>query len=345
MIPFNNLALVNGPEVREALERVYFSDEYILGPEVAAFETEWAAYCGYKHCVGVGNGFDAMRLMLQAHGVKAGDEVIVPSNTYVATWMAVSAIGAIPVPVEPDESYTIDPERITQAVTKRTVAVLAVHLYGRKCDMEWLGLLCNRLGLALLTDCAQSHGIKECGDSGAFSFYPTKNLGCLGDGGAVVTNNDEVADRIRSLRNYGSVVKGENAEIGWNSRLDEMQAAVLRAKLPKLNAVNAIRAKVAAMYDAAFGVAVPKRHNVHHLYVMEHAARDWLVRQLQQRGIGAMVHYPIPPNKQQAYAGMYPSQPKAERIAERIVSLPVLVTEEQARQVASAVIDASGQWA
>lgn len=329
------------PEIDAAIARVLDSGWYILGPEVDAFEAEYAAYCEAEHSIGVANGLDALHLALLAMGVGPGDEVIVPSNTYIATWLAVSQCGATPVPVEPVEAtYNIDPARIEAAITPRTKVILPVHLYGQPADLDPILAIARRHGLRLLEDAAQAHGarykgrrIGAHGDAVAWSFYPGKNLGALGDGGAVTTNDPEIADRIRVLRNYGSRVKYVNEVKGFNSRLDPIQAAVLRVKLRVLDEWNARRRGIAQRYLAGLagsGLVLPQVPDwadpVWHLFVVRHPERDALVKRLNEAGVGTLIHYPVPPHLQGAYAergfgvGAYPI---AERVSDEVVSLPI----------------------
>jgi dTDP-4-amino-4,6-dideoxygalactose transaminase len=332
---------------------------YILGPEVEAFENDFAACCEASHCVGVANGLDALHLALRAMEVGPGDEVIVPSNTYIATWLAVSQCGATPVPVEPDErTFNIDPGLIEAAITPRTKVILPVHLYGQPADLDPILAIARKHGLKVLEDGAQAHGARHngkrvgaFGDAVAWSFYPGKNLGALGDGGAVTTSDPEIADRIRVLRNYGSRVKYVNEEQGYNSRLDPIQAAVLRVKLKYLDEWNARRTAIAARYQAALAStelvlpAVPQWANpVWHLYVGRTTQREALQRQLTEAGVGSLIHYPIPPHLQQAYAslGYKPGDfPIAEAMAKEALSLPMgpHLTFEQQDQVIAALLD------
>ena len=344
-IPFLDLRAINQQQKKalvEAFERTLDSGWYILGKEVEAFEAEFAAYSKVKHCIGVGNGLDALHLILSAYGIGPGDEVIVPSNTYIATWLAVSYVGAVPVPVEPDAlTCNLDPERVEAAITPRTKAVMAVHLYGQAADMDPLVAICQRHNLKLVEDAAQAHGagykgrtVGGLGNAAGFSFYPGKNLGALGDGGAVTTNDDELADKIRVLRNYGSRIKYHNEIKGYNSRLDELQAALLRAKLTALDVQNARRRQIAAAYldglKGTDGFTLPHvpewADPVWHLFVIHHAHRDALQAWLQSAGIGTMIHYPIPPHQQGAYAELgYGAGdfPIAERIHAEVLSLPM----------------------
>jgi dTDP-4-amino-4,6-dideoxygalactose transaminase len=315
---------------------------YILGGEVEAFETEWADYCGARFAVGVGNGLDALHLALLALGVGQGDEVIVPSHTYIATWLAVSQCGAIPVPVEPDElTYTIDPSRIETSITPRTKVILPVHLYGQPADLDPILSIARKHGLRVLEDAAQAHGarykgkhIGAHGDVVAWSFYPGKNLGAIGDGGAITTNDPAIADRIQVMRNYGSRVKYVNEELGYNSRLDPIQAAVLRVKLRYLDEWNGRRKKIAKQYLEALSgnkemilPFVPDWADpVWHLFVIRHPQRDDLAARLEMNGINTLIHYPVPPHKQRAYAraGFDKfSFPVSERNAGEVLSIPI----------------------
>jgi dTDP-3-amino-3,4,6-trideoxy-alpha-D-glucose transaminase len=313
---------------------------YILGPEVEAFEREFADYCGSAHCIGVANGLDALILILRALGIGPGDEVIVPGNTYIATWLAVSHVGATPVPVEPiAATHQIDPARVEERVTERTRAVLVVHLYGMPVDMQPIAELCERRGLALLEDAAQAHGATYQGQragalslAAGFSFYPTKNLGAFGDGGAVTTDDADLAHRVRVLRNYGSQKKNHNEVKGWNSRLDELQAALLRVRLAHLDEWNARRVEIVSRYrEGLVGVeaitlpqTTPQSEPVWHQFVVRHPERDRLADELKQAGIGTMVHYPIPPHLSEAYAGeTFPPLPISEQLANQVLSLPI----------------------
>lgn len=343
-IPFLDLRaayLELKPEIDTAIARVLDSGWYILGEEVEAFEAEWASYCGASHAVGVANGLDALHLALLAMGVGPGDEVIVPSNTYIATWLAVSQCGARPVPVEPVEStFNIDPSLIEAAITPRTKVILPVHLYGQPADLDPILVIARKHGLRVLEDAAQAHGarykgqrIGAHGDVVAWSFYPGKNLGALGDGGAVTTNDPYIADRIRVLRNYGSRVKYVNEVRGVNSRLDPIQAAVLRVKVRYLDAWNDRRNHIAHAYlqglnSTVFGLPhVPEwAHPAWHLFVIRYRERDALQKRLAEAGIATMVHYPIPPYKQLAYAYAAYDQakyPLATAIADEVLSLPI----------------------
>ncbi|HYR66924.1 MAG TPA: DegT/DnrJ/EryC1/StrS family aminotransferase [Reyranella sp.] len=345
MIPFLDLKAIYAelkPELDAAYVRVMESGWFVLGREVEAFEAEYAAFCGTKHCVGLANGLEALELVLRAWDLGAGDEVIVPSNTYIATWLAVSAVGAKVVPVEPTPTGpNIDPDRIAAAITSRTRAIMPVHLYGEPADMDAIMALARQHGLKVVEDVAQAQGAKvrgrrtgSLGDAGATSFFPTKNFGAFGDGGAVTTDDARLAERLRALRNYGSRVKYVNLERGFNSRLDEMQAAFLRAKLPRLDAWNEHRRMLAARYDDKLsgipGLGLPRAPQwaepVWHLYVVRAERRAALMAALDGAGIGALIHYPIPPHLQQAYADLgWPagSFPLAEKLADTVLSLPM----------------------
>lgn len=328
-------------ELRAAFDRVLDSGWFILGSEVKHFEREFAEYCEAEHCVGVGNGLEALHLILRAYGIGVGDEVIVPSNTYIATWLAASYSGATPIPVEPDEcTYNIDPTLIEAAITSRTKAIIAVHLYGQPADMDTINLIAKKHHLKVIEDAAQAHGARykgkrvgTLGDAAGFSFYPGKNLGAIGDGGAVTTNDPELADKVRVLSNYGSRIKYHNEVKGFNSRLDELQAAFLREKLKKLDKWNERRKVIAAEYlkslfdsDVAMPYVPEWADPVWHLFVVRNAERDQLQEKLSDAGIGNMIHYPIPPHLQQAYAeaGYVKGQlPIAERLASQVLSLPI----------------------
>jgi dTDP-4-amino-4,6-dideoxygalactose transaminase len=314
---------------------------YIGGQDVEDFEKEYASFTEARYCVGVANGLDALHLALVAMGIGAGDEVIVPTNTFVATWLAVSQSEAIPVPVEPVEfTYNLDPGKVEAAITPRTKAILPVHLYGQPVDLDPILALARKHGLRVLEDAAQAHGarykgrrIGGHGDVVAWSFYPGKNLGALGDAGAITTNDPELADRVRVLRNYGSRVKYVNEVKGWNSRLDPVQAVVLRVKLRYLDEWNARRTAIAARYTAELagtGLVLPTvpewADPIWHQYVVQYAERDILQKDLKEAGIGTQIHYPIPPHLQMAYRDAGYSRgrfPIAESMANRLLSLPM----------------------
>ncbi|WP_296943250.1 DegT/DnrJ/EryC1/StrS aminotransferase family protein [uncultured Massilia sp.] len=360
-IPFLDLKAINlahADDLQAAFRRVLESGWYILGKEVERFEQDFAAYCGARHGIGVANGLDAIMLTLKGYGIQAGDEVIVPSNTFIATWLAVSQCGATPVPVEPIEAtFNLDPALVEAALTPRTRAIVAVHLYGQPADMDPLRALADQHGLKLIEDAAQAHGARykgrragSLGHAAAFSFYPGKNLGALGDGGGVTTDDDALDGIVRTYRNYGSQKKYHNLVQGFNSRLDELQAAFLSAKLATLDAGNDARRAIAAVYDRELagidGLGLPHvpdwAEPVWHLYVVRHARRDALAARLAEQGIGTIVHYPIAPHLQQAYADLGFKEgdfPIAEAIHREVLSLPIgpTMTPEQAQQVAAAV--------
>jgi dTDP-4-amino-4,6-dideoxygalactose transaminase len=343
-------------ELKRELDAAYLrfmeSGWYVLGQETEGFEREYAEYCGTRHCVGVSNGLDALHLALRALGVGAGDEVIVPSNTYIATWLAVTYAGGIPVPVEPDvRSFNIDPQRIQSAVTPRTKAILPVHLYGQPADMGPIMQIAEKRGLKVLEDNAQAQGARykgrrtgSLGHVAAHSFYPGKNLGAMGEAGAVTTDDPQIAEKVRILRNYGSQVKYHNKYKGFNSRIDELQAAFLRVKLRFLDEWNDRRRQRAQQYteglaacpDVILPFVPPWAEPVWHQFVIRHPARDELQQRLAAAGIGSLIHYPIPPHLSEAYSdmGRRPGDfPIAEDMARTVLSLPMgphLTMEEAA---------------
>ncbi|SFE68665.1 DegT/DnrJ/EryC1/StrS family aminotransferase [Paracidovorax wautersii] len=350
MIPFLDLKSINfrqREDLAAALERVLESGWWILGNETKAFEDEFAAYCNVSHCIGVGNGLEAMHLVLRAWGIGEGDEVLVPSNTYIATWLAVSETGARPIPVEPDPATcNIDPGRIEDAITPRTRAIIPVHLYGQAAAMDQITEIAARHRLKVLEDCAQAHGatfngqkVGSLGDAAAFSFYPGKNLGALGDGGAVTTSDPELALRLRSLRNYGSHRKYHNEIKGYNSRLDELQSAFLRTKLPLLDNDNAHRSRLANIYlkrlnDTKLVLPFVEKNatSAWHVFVVRHKSRDRLQEKLAAEKVGTMIHYPVPPHLQPAYADLQMplgSLPLSEKIHKEVLSLPIGPTLEE----------------
>ncbi len=328
-------------ELQEAFERVLDAGWYIQGNEVKQFEKEFADYCEAEHCIGVGNGLDALHLILRAYDIGKGDEVIVPSNTYIATWLAVSYADAKPIPVEPDvRTYNLDPAKIEAAITPRTKAIMVVHLYGQSADMDAINTIGKKYNLKIIEDAAQAHGARykgkrvgTLGDAAGFSFYPGKNLGAIGDGGAVTTNDAELAKKIRVLGNYGSQVKYHNEVKGYNSRLDELQAAFLRAKLQTLDAWNDRRKEIANEYLSQFSSRnivlpyVPEWADpVWHLFVVRTKTREAFQASLLQQGINTMIHYPIPPHLQPSYAELNYKQgnfPIAELIHREVLSLPI----------------------
>jgi dTDP-4-amino-4,6-dideoxygalactose transaminase len=346
-------------ELDAAVKRVLVGGWYIGGAECTAFETEFAAHVGAQHCVGVGNGLDALHLALKAMRIGPGDEVIVPSNTYIATWLAVSYAGATPVPVEPDpRTYNLDPDKLEAALTPRTRAILPVHLYGQPADLEPILRFARAHGLYVLEDAAQAHGaryrdaqIGAHSDAVAWSFYPGKNLGAFGDAGALTTNNPEIADRVRVLGNYGSRVKYINEIMGVNSRLDPVQAAVLRVKLAHLESWNQRRTSIAALYLEALqdsGLILPFvpdfANPAWHLFVVRSGVRDALQQHLTEAGIGTVIHYPIPPHLQAAYSSLGYGQgsfPISEAIHQEVISLPIgpHLRLEEAEYVAQKVLE------
>ena len=344
-VPFLNLRPAY-LELKDRIDRALLSSaesgQYILGPEVEAFEAKFASYCQVGFAIGVGSGLDALRLALLAVGIKHGDEVIVPSNTFIGTWLAVTHCGAIPVPVEPIEStHNIDPSRIEAAIGPRCRAIVPVHLYGQPADLAPIGKLAEKYGLRVVEDAAQAHGasygdrrLGAHSDAVVWSFYPGKNLGCFGDGGMVTTSNSEIAGRISSLRNYGSRKKYFNDALGWNSRLDPLQAAVLSVKLDVLDEWNQRRTRIAQHYSDAFrdlDVVLPEEQDhsssVWHLYVVQLDDRDSVRKKLTNAGIETLIHYPVPPHLQKAYADVEcvgtRELPIAESLARRVLSLPI----------------------
>ncbi|TDB67969.1 DegT/DnrJ/EryC1/StrS family aminotransferase [Arundinibacter roseus] len=342
MIPFLDLQQLNAPHqaaIETAVQRVVRSGWYILGQELTTFEKSFADYCEASHCVGVANGLDALQLILQAYDFPKDSEVIVPANTYIASVLSISFLGLVPVFVEPDpKTMLLDPARIEEKITYKTKAVLPVHLYGRSCEMAPVQEIASRFGLKIVTDCAQSHGAtyafskkETLGDAAAFSFYPTKNLGALGDAGAVVTSDAELAKKIRYLRNYGSNKKYFNEYQGVNSRLDEMQAAVLNAKLPFLDRENQHRRELAQYYlnsiqlsELVLPPADRLDEDVWHLFVVRHPRRAAFIDYLLQCGIQTNIHYPLPIHHQKAYQQYsHLRLPITEQIHQEVVSLPL----------------------
>ena len=354
MIPFLDLGRINQPHqprIQEAIDRVLQSGWYILGREVETFEQQFAAYCGTRHCIGVANGLDALTLVLKAWNFPSGSEVIVPANAYIASVLSVTLANLTPVWVEPDpRTYLLDPARIEAAITPRTKAILPVHLYGRCCDMTPIRLLAQRYDLLILEDAAQAHGAMydgkqagSLGDAAGWSFYPSKNLGALGDAGAITTSDDALATRLRALRNYGSAQKYVTEYVGHNSRLDELQAAILSAKLPFLSSENEQRRTLARLYltgitnpDVTLPPADQLAQDVWHLFVIRHPRRDEFRAYLREQGIATDVHYPIAPHHQQAYAQYaYVSLPISEQLHREVVSLPLnpALTDEEVRYI------------
>jgi dTDP-4-amino-4,6-dideoxygalactose transaminase len=342
-------------ELDAAYHRVMGSGWYILGAEVDSFESDFAIFCGAKHCVAVGNGLDALHLALRAYDLGPGDEVIVPTNTFIATWLAVSYAGATPIPVEPDSrTFNLDPNRIEAAITSRTRAIIPVHLYGQPADMDPINQIARQHGLKVIEDNAQAQGATykgrrtgSLGDAAATSFYPGKNLGAFGDAGAITTNDDRLADRLRSLRNYGSRKKYYHEEQGFNSRLDELQAAFLRVKLSRLDEWNERRRKIAQIYNSQLSTlnsvnergsdgalrsqlllpSVPECADpVWHLFVVRHPQRDALQQKLADNGVDTLIHYPVPAHVSMAYAPLAQSKgdyPIAKCLSQTVLSLPI----------------------
>jgi dTDP-4-amino-4,6-dideoxygalactose transaminase len=347
-------------ELDSAYHRVAASGWYVLGEELEAFETEFAAYCGVSGCVGVGNGFDALFLILRAYGIGPGDEVLVPASTFIATWLAVEHTGARPVPVEiREDTFNLDPDRIEAAVTSRTKAIVAVHLYGQPADMDAVREVGVRHGLRLIEDAAQAHGAGYKGlragalsDAAAFSFYPVKNLGALGDGGAVVSSDPQLMKTVRRLRNYGALGKFDHEIAGFNSRLDPLQAAFLRVRLRHLERGNQRRRAVAEQYLEKLS-AVPRctlpavpawADPAWHLFVIRHPQRDRLRRYLESQGMETLIHYPRPPHLSPAFAELGFKRgdfPISERLAGAVLSLPIHphLGPENVERVAQSVLD------
>lgn len=341
-------------ELDQAYARVMDNSYFIQGKECKNFDQEFAAYCDAKFSVGVATGLDAIMLILKALGVKEGDEVIVPSNTFIATALAVSYVGALPVFVEPEIStYNIDPAKIEDAITEKTKAIIAVHLQGRAADMDAINDIAKKYNLYVIEDAAQAHGARYKGkrvgtlsDAAAFSFYPGKNLGALGDGGCVVTNNKELADKVRALGNYGSDYKYHHIYMGTNSRLDEMQAAFLRVKLRSLDKWNADRKRIANKYFEGVHnplIILPEQSNdeyehIYHVFVIRCAYRDELEKYLTEKGVGTVKHYPIPIYQQKAYASLEIPKgtfPIADEISNAVLSIPMYygMTDDQIQYV------------
>jgi len=358
-VPFLDLSAVNDEQKEElnaAYRRVMSNARYILGPEVSAFEAEFAAYCGVDNAIGVGNGLDALHLILRAYGIGAGDEVIAPSNTFIATWLAITHAGATVVPVEPLlDTYNIDPSKVEAAITSRTRAIIAVHLYGQPAQMDLISQIANQYGIKVIEDAAQAHGARflnrragALGDAAAFSFYPGKNLGALGDGGAVVTNDPEVAKRVRELANYGSTAKYIHDTLGFNTRLDELQAAFLRVKLRQLEEMNDRRKHQASRYMALLKdaplklpVIVQEAESSWHLFVVRVAERRRVMTQLEESGITTLIHYPVAPAQSGAYRkALGSSGAIAKRISDEVLSLPIgpHLIDEQIEYVAATLV-------
>lgn len=342
MIEYENLRKLNEPfynEYRKRFESVLESGWFILGQQVKEFEQSFAAFCGSKYCIGTANGLDALTIALRAFDFAPGKQVIVPSNTYIATILSILNSNLIPVLVEPDIStYNIDPKLIEEAISKDTVAIMVVHLYGKCCEMDTINAIAQKHDLKVIEDCAQAHGAMfknqkagTFGAYGAFSFYPTKNLGALGDGGSINTNSPELNAIARKLRNYGSDKKYYNDIVGVNSRLDEIQAGFLNIKLQRLDEINNHKRLLASIYhnnlknDFIRPSLHPDYHDVYHIYNVRHPRRDQLKKYLLERGVYSEIHYPIPPNKQKAMIGILDKYvcPIAEEIHETTLSLPI----------------------
>ena len=343
-------------EFEEAALRALRSGYYIMGKELRDFEEKYAEYMGAKYCVGCGNGLDALTLACRAIGLKEGDEVIVQGNTYIASVMGITIAGATPVFAEPDEYFSLNPDEIEKRITANTKAVMVVHLYGQAAQMDKITALCKKHGLKLIEDCAQSHGAKfgdrmtgTFGDIGCFSFYPSKNIGAFGDGGAVITDNAEYDKKIRMLRNYGSAVRYYNEEVGMNSRLDEIQAALLKVRLTHEDECREERIAAAAFYDETIKnplVELPGRRSgathVFHQYVIRCRRRDELAAFLKEKGVMTIIHYPIPPHLSQAYEYLgvkKVSLPITERLADEVLSIPMYtgITREEQQYVADVI--------
>ena len=358
MIEYENLRLLNmkfEAEFMQSFNDLLSSGHFILGKKVEAFESSFSKYLGLNHCVGVASGLDALLLSLKAFNFPPDSEVIVPSNTYIATILAIIQAGLKPVLVEPDiETYNINPNLIEAKVSKRTVAIIIVHLYGKSCEMDKILQVCNKYDLKLIEDCAQSHGAKykdqltgTFGHLSAFSFYPTKNLGALGDAGAIAGNDDLLIVHLRKLRNYGSDKKYYNEVFGFNSRLDEIQAGFLEIKLNYLDRINNHKRALAEVYfkNLKTDFIKPKVqkdfHDVYHIFNVRHERRDDLREFLLKRGIKTEIHYPVPPHKQMAYKTLFEGEsfPLSDEIHATTLSLPIsfIHTEEQILKVTEAL--------
>jgi len=354
MIEYENLRKFNEsffPELEESFKKTLESGWYVLGPNVQNFEESFANFVGSKHCVGVASGLDALEIALRAFDFPAGSEVIVPSNTYIATILSIFQAGLKPIFVEPDiKTYNIDPEKIEEKITDKTVAILVVHLYGRCCAMDKIMKIANKYKLKVVEDCAQAHGALfknqkagSFGDAGAFSFYPTKNLGSLGDAGAITTSDPDLAKTIKKLRNYGSEIKYHNDLIGKNSRLDEIQAGFLQVKLKRIDEIIGHKRNLAAIYSSKLKDDFIKPQvnqdyfDTYHIYNIRHPKRDALREYLLEHGVKTEVHYPIPPHKQKAVQNFFEGQnyPISEEIHDTTLSLPISFfhTEDDINQV------------
>lgn len=342
MIEYENLGKLNQPffeELKRNFAETLESGRYILGKRVDEFERQFRDFIGGTHCIGVASGLDALTLSLAAHDFPSGSEVLVPSNTYIATILSILNCKLKPVLVEPDiRTYNIDPSLLEEKISERTVALIVVHLYGKPCEMDRIMPLAQKFNLAVIEDCAQSHGAEfkgkrtgSFGDCGAFSFYPTKNLGAIGDGGAISTSNGELVEKLRQLRNYGSSVKYYNERIGFNSRLDEVQAAFLMVKLAHLEEITSHKRMLAHLYleglknDIVKPVVNEDCFDVYHIFTVRHPERDRLREHLLQNGIGTEIHYPVPPHRQKAMDGVLDAgeYPVSDEIHKTILSLPI----------------------
>lgn len=343
MIEFENLSKLNQPffaEYQESFTKTLESGWYILGKNVAKFEEEFASYCSSKYCAGVASGLDALTIALNALEFEKDSEIITPSNTYIATILSILQNGLKPVLVEPDIStYNIDPAKIEEKITKKTRALVIVHLYGKCCDMDPILALCKKYNLKLIEDCAQAHGALynnktagNFGDFGAFSFYPTKNLGALGDGGGITTNNENLIKKVKSLRNYGSQTKYYNDVVGYNSRLDEIQAGFLSTKLKNLDKINSHKNKLAKIYQETLKSdfikpvqATENNYDVFHLFTIRHEKRDQLRQFLLDNKVKTEIHYPVAPHNQKALEGLFDKNdyPIASKIHSTTLSLPL----------------------
>ncbi|WP_397392254.1 DegT/DnrJ/EryC1/StrS family aminotransferase [Polynucleobacter sp.] len=364
MIPFLDLKAPHQElrvDLEQAFHEVLDSGWFTQGTQLEAFEKEYANYCGAQYCIGVGNGLEALHLILRAYDIGEGDEVIVPSNTYIATWLAATHAGATPVPVEPDErTYNIDPALIEAAITTKTKAIMAVHLYGQPADMDAINAIANKYNIKVIEDAAQAQGALYrgrrtggLGDAAGHSFYPGKNLGALGDGGAVTTNDIKLAEKLRMLRNYGSRIKYLNEIQGFNSRLDDLQAAFLRVKLRKLDEWNSRRKVIAKLYLDGLkdlGMTLPFvpewADPVWHLFVIRAADREGLQQYLAQNEVSTLIHYPIPPHLQSAYKDFYCEEgafPISEKMHKQVLSLPIgpHLDIKDAKLVVSVLVNAS----
>ena len=359
IVPFLDLKTINSfykTELNNKFDRFVSSGDFILSRQVEKFEAEFSQYCGSQFCVGVGHALDGLRLILLAHGIGPGDEVIVPSNTYIATWLAISSVGASVIPVEPGADFNIDPHLIESSITSKTKAVLVVHLYGRICKMPEIKEIASKNNLLIFEDAAQAHGASmkgihagNWGNAAAFSFYPSKNLGALGDAGAVTTNSLEIYEKIKLLRNYGSKVKYFNKLKGLNSRLDEIQAMVLSTKLKNLDADNDRRREIAAIYFKRLGqlgsITLPvkpiENEHVWHIFSVLLDKPKSLAAYLLENGIETMYHYPIPPHKQEAFSELKISLPKSEEIHSKTLSLPMgpTISDSQINYVCSKILE------